>query len=204
MMAEGHRLRRAASLTAASTAPVSGRPGECGRPTMRDTSLLQQALGLAPPWTVGRSDFDPEAHRLDIEIDFAPGSRFACPTCGAANCPAYDTERKTWRHLNFFQHQAYLHARVPCIRCDACGIKTINVPWARPDSGFTLLFEHAPAEAGGLGHDHDLSHAGQGRGPHGGRARHPTVAGGPPLCRPGTRADRRLGCHPTCHRRNRC
>ena len=64
---------------------------------MRDTSLLRQALGLAPPWTVSRSDFDPEAHRLDIEIDFAPGSRFACPTCGAADCPAYDTERMTWR-----------------------------------------------------------------------------------------------------------
>ena len=108
---------------------------------MRDTSLLQQALGLAPPWTVSRSDFDPEAHRLDIEIDFAPSSRFACPTCGAADCPAYDTERMTWRHLNFFQHEAYLHARVPRVRCDKCGIKTVNVPWARPGSGFTLLFE---------------------------------------------------------------
>jgi transposase len=108
---------------------------------MRDTSLLQQALGLTPPWTVSRADFDPEAHRLDIQIDFAPGSRFACPVCGAGDCPAYDTERKTWRHLNFFQHQAYLSARVPRIRCDACGIKTVNVPWARPGSGFTLLFE---------------------------------------------------------------
>ena len=44
---------------------------------MRDTALLQSALGLTPPWTVSCSDFDPEAHRLDIEIDFAPGSRFA-------------------------------------------------------------------------------------------------------------------------------
>ena len=108
---------------------------------MRDTSLLQLGLGLAPPWTVSRADFDAEAHRLDIQIDFAPGSRFACPACGVANCPAYDTARKTWRHLNFFQHQAYLTARVPRIRCDTCGIKTVNVPWARPDSGFTLLFE---------------------------------------------------------------
>jgi transposase len=108
---------------------------------MRDTTLLQQALGLAPPWTVVRSAFDAEAHRLDVQIDFAPGSRFACPTCGATDCPAYDTERKTWRHLNFFQHQAYLSARVPRIRCDTCGIKQANVPWARPDSGFTLLFE---------------------------------------------------------------
>jgi transposase len=108
---------------------------------MRDTTLLQLALALTPPWTVSRSDFDAEAHRLDIEIDFPPGSRFACPSCGAADCPAYDTERKTWRHLNFFQHQAYLNARVPRVRCDTCGIKTVGVPWARPDSGFTLLFE---------------------------------------------------------------
>ncbi len=108
---------------------------------MRDTALLQLALALTPPWTVSRSDFDPEARRLDVEIDFAAGSRFACPTCGAAGCPAYDTERKTWRHLSFFQHQAWLNARVPRIRCDVCGIKTATVPWARPDSGFTLLFE---------------------------------------------------------------
>lgn len=108
---------------------------------MRDTTLLQLALGLTPPWTVTGSDFDAEARRLDIQIDFAAGSRFSCPTCGAANCPAYDTERKTWRHLNFFQHQAYLTARVPRVRCETCGVKTVSVPWARPDSGFTLLFE---------------------------------------------------------------
>src|SRR5271165_6969870 len=98
---------------------------------MRDTALLQLALGLTPPWTVSRADFDAKAHRLDIQIDFAPGSRFACPVCGAADCPAYDTERKTWRHLDFFQHQAYLTARVPRVRCQTCGIKTVNVAWAR-------------------------------------------------------------------------
>ncbi len=41
----------------------------------------------------------------------------------------------------FFQHQAHLHARVPRIRCAQCGLKKIAVPWARKDSGFTLLFE---------------------------------------------------------------
>ncbi len=108
---------------------------------MRDTSLLQQALGLTPPWTVSRSDFDPEAQRLDIQIDFTAGSRFACPGCGAADCPVHDTERMSWRHLNFFQHQAYLNARVPRVRCEHCGVRKISVPWARPGSGFTLLFE---------------------------------------------------------------
>jgi transposase len=134
-------VRREASLRGAVHGAILGQVRATRGTAMRDTNLLQLALGLTPPWTVTRSDFDPEAQRLDIEIDFAPGSRFPCPHCGAADCPAYDTQRMSWRHLNFFQHQAYLNARVPRVRCDTCGIKQVHVPWARPDSGFTLLFE---------------------------------------------------------------
>ena len=43
---------------------------------MKDIYLMQLALGLTPPWSVTSSDFDAEARRLDIHIDFAPGSRF--------------------------------------------------------------------------------------------------------------------------------
>jgi transposase len=108
---------------------------------MRDTNLLQLALALTPPWTVTGSEFDPEAHRLDIDFDFPAGSRFRCPDCDAADCPPHDAERMTWCHLNFFQHQAWLHARVPRVRCAKCGVKKVDVPWARAGSGFTLLFE---------------------------------------------------------------
>ena len=108
---------------------------------MRDTELLQAAFGLLPPWMVARSTFDAAARRLDIHLDFPRGSRFGCPDCGAADCPAYDTEEMTWRHLDFFQHEAYLHARVPRVTCSGCGIKRVSVPWARESSGFTLLFE---------------------------------------------------------------
>jgi hypothetical protein len=38
-------------------------------------------------------------------------------------------------------HEAYLSARVPRTNCGDCGVKTIEVPWARTGSGFTLLFE---------------------------------------------------------------
>jgi transposase len=108
---------------------------------MQDTDLLQMALGLLPPWMVVSSKFDAAAKRLDIHLDFPRGSRFACPGCGAADCPAHDTEEMSWRHLNFFQHEAYLHARVPRVRCRDCGVKRVPVPWARDGSGFTLLFE---------------------------------------------------------------
>ena len=73
---------------------------------MLDTSPLQLALGLVLPWTVAGSDFDPMARRFDMHIDFTVGSRFACPSCSAADCPAHDTEEMTRRQLNFFQHKA--------------------------------------------------------------------------------------------------
>lgn len=103
---------------------------------MRETELLQAALGLGTPWSVSASRFDEAARRLDIDIAFSKGARFACPSCGAAGCPAYDTDAMTWRHLSFFQHQAYLHARVPRVRCQTCGIKRVTVPWAREGGGF--------------------------------------------------------------------
>jgi transposase len=108
---------------------------------MRDTDLFQLALGLVPPWMVKACAFDAERKRLDIEIDFARGGRFPCPACARADCPVHDTSMLEWRHLNFFQHQAFLHARTPRITCPVCGVKQIAVPWARPGSGFTLLFE---------------------------------------------------------------
>ncbi|MCB2203161.1 ISL3 family transposase [bacterium] len=58
-----------------------------------------------------------------------------------AGQPVHDTVDKEWRHMDFFQHTCYLHARVPRVRCDACGVQQVTVPWARPGSGFTLLFE---------------------------------------------------------------
>jgi transposase len=103
--------------------------------------LFTAALGLVPPWQVRDSTFSPEASQLDLWIDFPTGSKFVCPDCGATDVPVHDTVDKKWQHLAFFQHICYLHARVPRVRCDACGVKQVQVPWARSGSGFTLLFE---------------------------------------------------------------
>jgi transposase len=108
---------------------------------MKDTDLFQLALGLQAPWQVSKVEFDSAKSQLTIMIDFPKGSRFSCPACGQADCKAYDTEQKRWRHLNFFQHETYLTARVPRSDCPQCGPRQVSVPWARPGSGFTLLFE---------------------------------------------------------------
>ena len=119
-------------------------PGSTSNPgaVMRDNNdLFQLALGITSPWFVAASNFDGVKKRLDIGVDFKAGSRFACPDCNADGCPVHDTAEKMWRHLDFFQHQAFLTARVPRISCTKCGVKQINVPWARKGSGFSLLFE---------------------------------------------------------------
>jgi len=103
--------------------------------------LFQAALGLARPWRVARTEFDATARRLDLYLDFPKGARFPCPEEDQPACPVHDTEPKRWRHLDFFQHQAYLHARVPRVTGPTHGTRQVTLPWARPGSGFTLLFE---------------------------------------------------------------
>ncbi len=107
----------------------------------QDLRLFQAALGLSEPWQVVGVEFDSAAKRLDLRVDFAKGARFACPECGREGCPVHDSEEKTSRHLDFFQHQAYLTARVPRVICPEHKTHLVAVPWARERSGFTLLFE---------------------------------------------------------------
>jgi len=109
---------------------------------MDQTEVFALALGLhGTPWQVVDVRFDQELKRLDIDLDFPPGSRFSHPQ-GGEPCPAYDTEPRSWRHLNFFQFECYVNAHVP--RVDGGpgrGVKRVEVPWARPHSGFSLLME---------------------------------------------------------------
>ena len=107
----------------------------------QDLLLFQAALGLSDPWQVTGVEFDAERKRLDLRVDFPRGATFCCPECDVAGLKARDTEEKTWRHLDFFQHQAYLTARVPRVCCLEHNVRQVALPWARERSGFTLLFE---------------------------------------------------------------
>jgi transposase len=108
---------------------------------MDSKDLFALALGLNKPWYVVRNELDTVKRQLDIGIDFERGGTFPCSECGQLGCKAYDTEERSWRHLNFFQFNTILSARVPRTDCSRCGKRLVDVPWARPGSGFTLLFE---------------------------------------------------------------
>jgi len=84
---------------------------------------------------------DVPAKRIDFEVR-CTGALLSCPACGAVAQPVHDRLRRAWRHLDFFQFEAWLHADVPRVACRACGKTTqLAVPWARPGSGFTAAFE---------------------------------------------------------------
>lgn len=103
--------------------------------------LFTAALGLSRPWEVQKVDLDTVKRRIDFEVSYAAGKP-ACPACGALEQPIHDRVRRSWRHLDFFQFEAWLHAEIPRVGCTACGkTSQIPVPWAREGSGFTLLFE---------------------------------------------------------------
>jgi transposase len=108
-----------------------------------ELELFTAALGLDEPWRVTRTWFEQEHGQLDVYLDFPRGARFPCPVqgCGQSQCAVHDSENKTWRHMDFFQHKALLHARVPRVRCAEHGVHQVALSWARPQSGFTLLFE---------------------------------------------------------------
>jgi len=108
------------------------------------SELFQQALHINAPWFIKSIDFNAEKKRLDIHIDFKPGSTFSDPSAdddGAKMYKAYDTVKKTWQHLNFFEYECHLHARVPRIKRDDGKVRLILTPWEGKVSGFTLLFE---------------------------------------------------------------
>ena len=105
-----------------------------------ELNLFTAALGLNPPWEVAKVDFKLEEGRLDLYISRERGSKHPCPKC-AVECNVHDTQARTWRHLNFFQYRAYIHCDAPRIKCQDHGVLQVETPWARPGSGFTLLFE---------------------------------------------------------------
>jgi transposase len=99
---------------------------------MTSEELFAMGLGLHVPWIVTSSKI--ENGELHIEVDFEVGASFL-------GRKVHDTVKRSWRHLNFWQYPTYIHARTPRVIQDDGKVVQVEVPWARPGSGFTALFE---------------------------------------------------------------
>ena len=102
-----------------------------------ELELFTKALGLYEPWKVTKVSF--QNNELQIDIKFEKGYKFE--NLDKEKIRAYDTKRKTWRHLNFFQYKTFIHCDVPRIKSSGNRINMVDVPWSREECGFTMLFE---------------------------------------------------------------
>ena len=103
--------------------------------------IFTLALGLTEPWEVSKIEFNQTAigKELHLYLSYKRGGKFTSED--GHSYPVYDSVSRSWQHLNFFQHACILHANVPRVKQQDGKVKTIQVPWARKGSGFTLLFE---------------------------------------------------------------
>lgn len=106
--------------------------------------LFELALNIQDPWYIKDIQFSAENKRLDIHIDFRKGAVFHYESLEEnikGDFKVYDTDNKQWRHLNFFEHECYLHARVPRLDITDTIKRQVDPPWSGLRNGFTLLFE---------------------------------------------------------------
>jgi len=111
---------------------------------MNTNKLFEMALGIDSPWFIEKIEFNDTSRQLNIFIDFKKGSKFfyqSSESDNGGNFKVHDTKQKKWRHLNFFQHECFLQARVPRIKLPNGKVRLIRTPWEGKTKGFTLLFE---------------------------------------------------------------
>jgi transposase len=88
--------------------------------------VFEAALGIGAAWFLSAVEFDEASRVLTVPVDFKPGTRFE--VAGHESLlPVHDTMVKTYRHLNFFQHECLLHVRAPRVK-----LPTARFAWSSP------------------------------------------------------------------------
>lgn len=107
---------------------------------MDEFTIFTAALNIKAPWYIKKVQLREEEHGEDLHITIGHqrGAQFEYE---GEFYTAYDHQFRTWKHLDFFQHQCYLHADVPRVKTKEDKVKLVGVPWAESGSSFTLLFE---------------------------------------------------------------
>lgn len=105
----------------------------------KEIKIFSLMAGIEAPWLLEKVEVD-ENKELHMYVKYKRGERFKCNQCQEL-CPVHDTVDRTWRHLNCFEHKTYIHCKVPRVKCEKHGVHLVEVPWAKANTGFTLLFE---------------------------------------------------------------
>jgi transposase len=66
--------------------------------------------------------------------------KLRCP-CGFKTRSRYDARLRRWRHLDLGACKLFLKAEIRRVDCPLCGVRSEDVPWARPRARHTRDFE---------------------------------------------------------------
>lgn len=103
---------------------------------MRVSTAFNRLLAIP-----GASVTDVVIDGRDVEVTLRPTARrVSCP-CGKRLRGTYDRRRRRWRHLDLGRCRLWLAYDIRRVNCPDCGVRTEELPWARPGARHTRDFE---------------------------------------------------------------
>jgi transposase len=104
--------------------------------------VLTKMLAIEKPWYLESTKIQKTTKVVDIHIGFERGSKFKCSQCNK-ECNIYDSSPRRIRHLDIFDFRCYLNIKVPRVKCDDHGVKTIgSTVLFRQGSHYSYLLEN--------------------------------------------------------------
>ena len=103
---------------------------------MRVSTAFNRLLQIPGAWVT-----DVVIGKRDVEVTLRPKARLLTCPCGIISAAAYDRRRRRWRHLDLGRHRLWLVYEIRRLQCPECGVRTEELPWARPGARHTSDFE---------------------------------------------------------------
>lgn len=103
---------------------------------MRVSTAFNLLLKISGAWVT-----DVVIGDRDIEVTLRLSNRLLRCPCGIRVGAVYDRRRRRWRHLDLATHRLWLVYDIRRLDCPDCGVRTEEVPWARPGARHTRDFE---------------------------------------------------------------
>ncbi|BBX74609.1 hypothetical protein MSHI_25150 [Mycobacterium shinjukuense] len=99
---------------------------------MRVSTAFNRLLQIPGAWVT-----DVVIAEGDVEVTLRPKARLLrCPV-GVLFSVFYNRRRRRWRHLDLGRYRLWLVFEIRRVECPDCGVRTEELPWARPGARHT-------------------------------------------------------------------
>ena len=104
-------------------------------------NILSKILEVRKPWIIEKIEVHHPTKTVNVFIDFEKDSMFECSKCKQPS-KVYDSNYRTWRHLDICDYRCYLNIKIPRTTCKKDGVKVIDkLPFGRMNSHYSFKFE---------------------------------------------------------------